>query len=68
MSDSAVDVAENSSEDKFTAEIPENEELLDSALGEVSGVEDADALNLLDQDEPSEQIEDPVRERGLCTF
>ena len=50
-----------SPEDKFTAEIPEQEEesaLLDAALGDVAVTEDQD--NLLDDTGDASQIEDPV--------
>ena len=55
-----------SPEDKFTAEIPEQEEessLLDAALGDVAVTEDQD--NLLDDTGDASQIEDPVR--PACT-
>lgn len=55
-----------SPEDKFTAEIPDQEEessLLDAALGDVAVTEDQD--NLLDDTGDASQIEDPVR--PACT-
>jgi len=55
-----------SPEDKFTAEIPEQEEesaLLDAALGDVAVTEDQD--NLLDDTGDASQIEDPVRPVGM---